>query len=169
MNILKQNIPENIYNIRPYAIEFLREISKYYEIVIFTNGTEIYANKILDDLDNNGYISHRLYRQHCTSEQDSHYKDLEKLGRDLSKTIIVDNSPHNFKYNEDNGLMIKTWKDDPTDEQLKSLGRLLIRIFRRNYSDVRKVIKVINEYLDNYTIKTKENPYDDIDLNNVNI
>jgi TFIIF-interacting CTD phosphatase-like protein len=119
-------------------------------------------------MDKYGCISHRLYRQHCTQDEQSHYKDLDKLGRDLSKIIIVDNSPHNFKYNIDNGIMIKTWKDDTSDEQLKGLGRLLIRIAQKQYPDFRKVIRTINEYLDRSTIKSMDNPYDQINLDTIN-
>jgi TFIIF-interacting CTD phosphatases, including NLI-interacting factor len=39
-------------------------------------------------------------------------KDLGNLGRDLSKTIIVDNLAENFALQPDNGIFIKTWLND---------------------------------------------------------
>jgi len=39
-------------------------------------------------------------------------KDLSKLGRDLSKTIIVDNIAENFVLQKDSGIFISTWYDD---------------------------------------------------------
>jgi len=42
-------------------------------------------------------ISHRLYRQHTKPQDGVYYKDLRPLGRDLSKTIIVDNLKENFQ------------------------------------------------------------------------
>jgi Dullard-like phosphatase family protein len=140
-------------------------MSNLYEIVIFTAGTEEYADKILDKLDpEKKYIAHRLYRQHISLDEDTHYKDLEKIGRDLKHTIIVDNTPHNYRFNKDNGLFIKTWKDDPSDIQLLGLAELLRQIVVKNIADVRPVIKMINEQLDKDTIKVLPNPYENIEL-----
>lgn len=54
-------------------------------------------------------ISHRLYRQHTTSNGQSCIKDLSLLGRDLSKVIIVDNLPDNFQLQPENGISIQSW------------------------------------------------------------
>ena len=52
-------------------------------------------------------------------------KDLSCLGRDLSKTIIVDNITENFLLQPDNGISIKSWFDDPDDTALADLAPLL--------------------------------------------
>jgi len=52
-------------------------------------------------------------------------KDLSKLGRDLSKTLIVDNVAENFQLQPENGIFIKTWTDDPLDNALEELSPLL--------------------------------------------
>lgn len=112
--------------IRPYAQHFLREISKHYEIIIFTAGLKDYADFILDRLDTEKSISHRLYRNNCSFCDNVYQKDLSKLGRDLSRTLIVDNNAENFQQQPDNGVYIRSWYNDPNDEALKLLAPLLV-------------------------------------------
>jgi CTD small phosphatase-like protein 2 len=50
-------------SIRPYAYEFLQEMSKIFEIAIFTASSPLYANKVLDILDpNNQIFTFRIFR-----------------------------------------------------------------------------------------------------------
>ena len=83
--------------IRPHAQWFLKEVSKYYEIIIFTAALKDYADFILDRLDTEGAVTHRLYRNNCSFSENVYQKDLNKLGRDLSKVLIVDNNAENFQ------------------------------------------------------------------------
>ena len=86
-------------NIRPWAIEFLKEVSKYFEIIAFTAGEQCYADKVIDLLDpDKTLIAYRLYRESCMSFNTLFVKDLNMLGRDLGKTVIVDNSPNAFAF-----------------------------------------------------------------------
>jgi len=63
------SIDESYFLVRPYCLEFLKELSIYYEIVIFTAGVREYADWVLNIIDKNGYIKHRLYRQHTVVTQ----------------------------------------------------------------------------------------------------
>lgn len=70
-----------------------------FEIVIFTAASKDYADWILDVLDGGEkkYISHRLYRHHTQYDDGVYVKDLNILGRDLKKVIIIDNIKDNFE------------------------------------------------------------------------
>ena len=144
-----------MFLLRPYAKQFLKELNKYYEITIFTTGTKEYCDRILQllDLDNN-LIKYRLYKHHIALKDiNVSVKDLTLLGRDLSKTIIVDNLEGNFRRQPDNGLPIITWKGDINDFSLKFLTNILKNIVINKVPDVRKIIKKIK-----MQIKSEKNP-----------
>jgi CTD small phosphatase-like protein 2 len=77
---------------------------------------------------NSGHIKYRLYRQHTSPFGNLIVKDLSKIGRNLSKTIIVDNVADNFALQRENGIFIKTWYDDMSDTSLYDLIPLLLGI-----------------------------------------
>ncbi len=71
------------------------------------------------------WVRHRLYRQHTLPIGPAFIKDLSRLGRDLGRTIIVDNSPENFQLQPENGLPIRTWVGDVNDKELQRLATVL--------------------------------------------
>ena len=79
---------------RPGAAEFLVEMQKYYEVIIYTASLSKYADPLMDILDDQRVCSNRLFREHCTFHQQMYYvKDLSELGRDMNDVLIIDNSP----------------------------------------------------------------------------
>ena len=140
--ILEVDFDGVIYNIyvliRPYAEEFLKNVSKYYEVVVFTASISKYASPLLDILDKDKNIKHRLFRDHCTFVDGIFRKELKRLNRCLKDLIIVDNSPSAYAFDSDNGLPIKTWYDDPNDRELMKIEPLII--FLSKTKDVRKYI-----------------------------
>ena len=133
--------PNSCFLTRPGALEFLEEMNKYYEIVVFTAGMKDYADWVLDQLDTNNYVKHRLYRHHVRANGFVLIKDLEKIGRDLKKTLIIDNLPENFSKQPDNGIFIKTWYNDMNDTCLYDLIPLLIRLVEERVEDVGVALK----------------------------
>lgn len=126
---------------RPYLEYFLRTVAKQYEIVVFTASQQIYADTLLDYLDPKGdLIQHRLFRGSCVNVGGNFIKDLHVLGRDLKSTLLVDNSPHAYAYNIDNGVPIESWFDDDTDTELLKLIGFLRRL-TPSCEDVRPLIR----------------------------
>jgi CTD nuclear envelope phosphatase 1 len=109
---------------RPHCDDFLRRVStpiikvhgtdsiqicKWYNLVIFTASVQEYADPVIDWLEQERkFFSGRYYRQHCTFRHGAFIKDLSSVEPDLSKVMILDNSPlsymfHQGKYN------IRSW------------------------------------------------------------
>ena len=156
------NENEGISRIRPYLFQFLNLVKNYYEIIIFTAGTKEYADPVLDIIEENKgkYFSYRLYRESCTVIDNQYTKDISNLGRDLSKTIIVDNLSQNFILQKDNGILISSfWGEDIHDKCLLYLGRILVTIgiemMENNYLlDIRdELIKYKDDILNKVSIK----------------
>ncbi|XP_072966834.1 uncharacterized protein [Typha angustifolia] len=124
---------------RPYLQMFLERVAEMFEIVIFTASQSIYAEQLLDKLDPYGkLISQRIYRESCTFSDGSITKDLTILGVDLAKVAIIDNSPQVFRLQVNNGIPIKSWFDDPTDQSLLQLLPFLETLV--DVEDVRPII-----------------------------
>mmetsp|Transcript_57466 Transcript_57466/g.115137 ORF Transcript_57466/g.115137 Transcript_57466/m.115137 type:complete len:349 (-) Transcript_57466:93-1139(-) len=110
---------------RPGVDQLLAQVSQLYEVVVYTASLPQYANKLLDQLDKDGNVALRLFRNACTRLPNGYVKDLSKLGRDLKDVIIVDNSPICYSLQPSNAIPIKTWRDDPHDRELFDLVPIL--------------------------------------------
>jgi len=129
---------------RPHVDEFLLEVAKHYEIVVFTASLSLYANPLLDMLDKSKVIEHRLFREACVLHGQAYVKDLKKLGRKLSDTIIVDNSPLSYAFQPTSAVPITSWFDDRSDTQLKDLIPVLCTTLKEA-ADVRDVLDANNK------------------------
>ena len=132
--------PSNgLLRFRPGLDLFLEKMKNYYELIVFTSATEKYADIIINEIENKQkYFDYRLYRKHTVMYNGDLVKDLSKLGRDLSKIIIVDNIPQNFRFQKENGIFIKAfWGEDKMDIALYNLGDILEKI-AKDFEDVRQ-------------------------------
>ena len=152
--------------IRPFCSQFLEEMAKIFEIVIFTAALKDYADSILDILDPNKIlINYRLYRHHTSLSGITFCKDLSKIGRDLSRTLIIDNLADNFKLQPSNGILIGTWIDDMKDTQLNDLGKILKILVSKKPNDVRPIIKKFKEDMNKKMRNNMNiNPFKGVDI-----
>ena len=125
---------------RPFVDEFLKEMSKYFELIIFTASEQSYADKVIDKLDpTKRLISHRLYRDSCIYKFGGYIKDLRVLNRDLNKTIIIDNSLASFVYQISNGIPVRSWYESLNDKELLNIKIILIKL--KEYNDIKPKLK----------------------------
>lgn len=90
---------------RPGLQEFLTRTSEFAELVLFTAGLEGYARPLVDKIDPERRISARLYRPATVNTKyREHVKDLSLIGRDLHRTVIIDNNPFSFLLQPLNGI-----------------------------------------------------------------
>ena len=101
-----------------------------------------------------------MYRFHASINKNTYVKDISKLGRDLSRTIIIDNVWENFQLQQGNGIFIKTWIDDKHDTCLNDLIPLLQELVIKKVPDVRKALRKIRDAMIRLYLKGDSNPYE---------
>jgi Dullard-like phosphatase family protein len=127
--------------LRPGVKQFLEEVSKYFEVGIFTASVPEYADAVINYLDpENKYIKFRLYRNNCINVKDLlRVKNLKIFQNiPLKKIILVDNNMYSFAPQLNNGILINSFTYDKDDNELSNVLSYLL-----NYilpaEDVRKV------------------------------
>lgn len=106
---------------RPWLDHFMERIGPLFETVVFTASLSKYADPLLDLLDKSEVVRWRLFREACCHYEGSYVKDLSTLGRDLSTTIIVDNSPLSYIFQPANAVAIGAFMGEKDDEELLNL------------------------------------------------
>ena len=145
---------------RPYLRLFLREAAKLFEIVIFTAGKKQYANKVIDQIDVDGVVRRRFYRDSCIERpfsgpnaasphrQKDYLKDISQPGivrpeHYPERAILIDNNPACYETVEesmDNAIPIDSFRGtNPDDKKLLSLLTFLNIIHVVN--DVRAILQ----------------------------
>lgn len=92
------------------------------------------------------YFSYAFYREHTVIEADDYVKDISRIGRDLSKMIIIDNMPQNFRLQKENGILIKTfYGEDPNDRALLELIPILTEMAKTPGKDLREALALYKD------------------------
>ena len=142
---------------RPGVDEFLTEMAKHYEIVVYTASLNKYADPLLDLLDPNRVIRTRLFRESCVYYEGNYVKDLSLLDRDLSQAIIIDNSPSSYMFHPENAIDCSSFIDDMTDVELAQIADFLVGI--KDVKDVRNVCHLWRDW-PNVHLAEEERTYD---------
>ncbi|KAH8734336.1 HAD-like domain-containing protein [Ilyonectria robusta] len=126
---------------RPGVDYFIRYLSQYYELVLFTTVPFATAEPLVRKLDPFRFIMWPLYREATKFQDGEIVKDLSYLNRDLSKVIIIDTNAKHVRNQPENAIVLNPWKGDRDDKDLVGLIPFLEYIHTMQYADVRKVLK----------------------------
>ncbi|KAI0072499.1 NIF-domain-containing protein [Panus rudis PR-1116 ss-1] len=123
---------------RPGVDNFLKRMGEIYEVVVFTASLAKYADPVLDRLDPERTVAHRLFRESCYNHRGNYVKDLSQLGRPVGETIIVDNSPASYIFHPHNAVPVSSWFSDIHDTELGDMCPFLADLAEAD--DVRGVL-----------------------------
>ena len=118
---------------RPGLDKFLDTLAQHYEIVLFSPTSFAFAGVVVDQLDPQmKYFTHRLFRESTLYKNGTYIKDLSRLNRPLSRTIIIDDEESGFQLQKENGIKVKAFTDinDSEDSTLTDLIPFLVRSVR---------------------------------------
>lgn len=116
----------------------LENLSKKFDLHIFTSSDKTYADLIIKKFDpESKYFKERWYKQSCSKAPNGQFiKDLRQLGTSLARTVLVDNSCISFGHQLLNGVPIPGFTGSMADTELMSLQDYLQHLAK--VSDVRK-------------------------------
>jgi CTD small phosphatase-like protein 2 len=144
--------------IRPHVAKFLRSMSLFYDILVFTAAAADYAEAVVSALDpERQFIRYVLSREHCLlTKEGENIKDLRMLrGVDLRNVVLVDNLSHSFAFQVENGIPIVTWRGEAWDNELRYLQNYLadaywsqdVRVFNRERLRLREFARIKSDCL----------------------
>ena len=134
--------------LRPGCRDFLHSLLPYYELILFTSSIKEYADQIINFIQiKEKYFTYCLYRENTILITDFFFKDINKLGRDIKKIIIIDDKIDNIELQSENGIAIKPYiidRNNPQDNDyvLYDLQRILLRIAKENPDDIRESLRI---------------------------
>lgn len=159
VNFDGQNYPVWVCR-RPGVNEFVKQLSTFCDVIVFTASQKVYADQLLDVLERMigcKVIKSRYFRDSCVEVMGNYVKDLSVLDCDMRRTVIIDNSPQAFALQVDNGIPIKSWFGTPEENSDNRLPLLLPFLTKLStVHDVRPLVRKrfqIQQRLDQHATK----------------
>lgn len=106
--------------VRPNVRQFIEQVSRFAEVCVFTAGKEQYARAVCSLLDPFQLHFSAILSRESTIRINStlFIKDLSRLGRNLERVVLIDDSAHGFILQPHNGLPVSCFRGCPYDNQL---------------------------------------------------
>lgn len=124
---------------RPYVDFFLDRVSQWYNVIVYTAASELYASKVLDFLDaGRNILNRRLYRQDCINIWGLRAKFVSMCDEDLTNVLLLDDCHMENSFNAGNTLHIKAYHRGSRDFELLCMLPVLDAL--RFTKDVRSIL-----------------------------
>lgn len=119
--------------IRPHVADLLKRVRALgCELVLWTAGVHEHTHKVLTALDlvaapNHDVVwfDHLITRSRRWYSEHKPYKDLELLGRQLPRVILIDNNPACASQQPQNSLIVEDYMGAEKDETLTKVGDIV--------------------------------------------
>lgn len=141
---------------RPHLAAFLTKMGELFECVLFTASLSKYADEVADHIDPTNVFAHRLFREACVYDRGNYVKDLSKLGRDLDRTIIIDNSPASYLFQPQNAIPCSSWFDDKNDTLLQDMIPEMEAIANSSREEFYELIRKVQDRIQYYNQQNSE-------------
>ena len=117
---------------RPYLKEFINDVGRFYNILVWSAGSKDYVDSIIEQIVRESNIPYPRVvwtRDKCMTIGGNYHKPLQVLKNhldtipcaveiDLDRTFMVDDKIYTFYANPDNGILIPPYNPPPTREGL---------------------------------------------------
>lgn len=128
---------------RPHLKQFLEELNKYYEIVLFADSSIHFVAESIMKLEQSiRFDSHKLGLEYTTGSGRGIVKDLSKLGRPLSDVVFLEWKKNAYKFQPENTIVVPRWKGETKDTLLLDVLPFLISLSQiKGHEDFRTTLK----------------------------
>jgi RNA polymerase II subunit A small phosphatase-like protein len=129
--------PYYVYK-RPGVDEFLARVSKYFQLALWSSGSDGYVRPIATAIAPECGWRFVWARSRCTTHYDSEWmtymyqknlKKVKRLGYELARMLIVDDTPYKVANNYGNAIYISPFEGGSTDRELEHLADYLESIY----------------------------------------
>lgn len=134
---------------RPFLKDFISLVATRFSIAVWSSSSEGYLASVLEQIiPAEVSVDFCWGRSRCVQRYDLEcqyqyrVKDLKKVERrgfDLSRVLMVDDTPKKLERNYGNAIYVKPFEGDPKDDELHRLGQYLSSL--KDCEDVRSVEK----------------------------
>jgi Dullard-like phosphatase family protein len=125
---------------RPGLASFLEYATERFEVFVYTFGRREYAEPILDEILPDLDDAHRLYNDSCFLQYGLVYKDLDMLGRDLKRVVMVEDNEWTAGFYPTNSIVVPKWNLRSNDTVLTTWLPELLELCLET-GDVRELLE----------------------------
>lgn len=117
-------------NERPNLNLFLRELSKFATLILYSAATKDYVDEILPQIDPmQRYFSKVYTRENCIKDASGRLKkDYSIIKSHPAQTLIVDDIQENFSDFKENGILIPPYKGEIEDDDLVRVLEIILAL-----------------------------------------